>query len=73
LAKAKKTEKDLGTTKKEHLQREQAVAERLNQMSAAAGGTYYTLFHFDGFLALLRFLTYSFSAVLLLIWLCRIY
>jgi hypothetical protein len=43
LAKAKKAEKDLGTAKKEHLQREQAVAEWLNQMSAVAGGTYYTL------------------------------
>jgi hypothetical protein len=55
LAKAKKAEKDLGTAKKEHLQREQAVAERLNQMSASAGGTYYTLFHFDSFLALFTF------------------
>jgi hypothetical protein len=45
LAKAKKAEKDLGIAKKEHLQREQAVAERLNQMSAATGGTYYALFY----------------------------
>jgi phage terminase Nu1 subunit (DNA packaging protein) len=65
LAKAKKAEKDLATAKKEHLQREQAVAEQLNQMSAAAGGTYYTFFHFVGFLALLCLLMYSFSAVLL--------
>jgi hypothetical protein len=50
LAKAKKAEKDLGTTKKEHLQREWAVAEWLNQMSAAAGGTYYTFFHLSAFL-----------------------
>jgi hypothetical protein len=50
LAKAKKAEKDLGTAKKEHLQQEQAVAERLNQMSAAAGGTYYTFFHLLAFL-----------------------
>jgi hypothetical protein len=35
LAKAKKAEKDLANANKEHLQREQAVAERLNQMSAA--------------------------------------
>jgi hypothetical protein len=41
LAKAKKAEKDLADANKEHLQREQAVAERLNQMSAAAGGTCY--------------------------------
>jgi hypothetical protein len=72
LAKAKKAEKDLGIAKKEHLQREQAVAERLNQMSAAAGGTYYTPFYFDGFLALLRLLMYSFSAVLLFLWFGRI-
>jgi hypothetical protein len=55
LAKAKKTEKGLANANKEHLQREQAVAERLNQMSAAAGGTSYTFFHFVGFLALLCF------------------
>jgi hypothetical protein len=65
LAKAKKAEKDLATANKEHLQREQAVAERLNQMSAAAGGTYYTFFHFVGFPALLCLLMYSFSVVLL--------
>jgi hypothetical protein len=72
LAKAKKAEKDLGIAKKEHLQREQAMAERLNQMSATTGGTYYTLFYFDGFLALLRLLMYSFSAVLLFFWFGRI-
>jgi hypothetical protein len=42
LAKAKKAEKALNDANKEHLQREQAVAEWLNTMSAAAGGTYYT-------------------------------
>jgi hypothetical protein len=40
LAKAKKAEKALAYANKEHLQREQAVAERLHTMSAAAGGTY---------------------------------
>jgi hypothetical protein len=72
LAKVKKAEKDLGIAKKEHLQREQVVAERLNQMAAAAGGTYDTLFYFDGFLALLHLLMYSFSAVLLFLWFGRI-
>jgi hypothetical protein len=43
LTKAKKAEKALTDANKEHLQREQAVAERLNTMSAAAGGTYYFL------------------------------
>jgi hypothetical protein len=42
LAKAKKAEKALTDANKEHLQREQAVAERLNTMSAAAGGTFCT-------------------------------
>jgi hypothetical protein len=65
LAKAKKAEKDLAHANKEHLQREQAVAERLNQMSAATGGTYYTFFHLVGFPALLCLLMYSFSAILL--------
>jgi hypothetical protein len=43
LAKAKKAEKALADANKEHLQREQAVTERRNAMSAAAGGTYCTL------------------------------
>jgi phage terminase Nu1 subunit (DNA packaging protein) len=46
FGKAKKAEKDLSNANKEHLQREQAVAERLNQMSAAAGGTYYNFLAF---------------------------
>jgi hypothetical protein len=49
LAKAKKAEKDLSNANKEHLQREQAVAERLNQMSTAAGGTYYNFLAFFQF------------------------
>jgi hypothetical protein len=40
LAKAKKAEKALADANKEHLQREQAMAERLHTMSAASGGTY---------------------------------
>jgi hypothetical protein len=43
LTEAKKAEKSLADANKEHLQREQAVAERLNMMSAAAGGMYYFL------------------------------
>jgi hypothetical protein len=72
LAKAKKAEKDLANANKEHLQREHAVAERLNQMSAAAGGTYYN------FLSLCRY-SCSFMLAdiflfccLLFPWLCRI-
>jgi hypothetical protein len=40
VAKAKKAEKALADANKECLQREQAVAEQLNTISAAAGGTY---------------------------------
>jgi hypothetical protein len=40
LAKAKKAEKALADANKEHLQQEQAMAERLHTMSAAAGGTH---------------------------------
>jgi hypothetical protein len=40
LAKAKKAEKALSDAKKEHIQREQAVTERLNKMSALAQGEY---------------------------------
>jgi uncharacterized protein YhdP len=65
LAKTKKAEKDLANANKEHLQWEHAVAEQLNQISAAAGGTYYTFFHFVGFLALFCLLMYSFFVVLL--------
>jgi chromosome segregation ATPase len=40
LAKAKKAEKALADADKEHHLREQAVAERVQTMSAAAGGIY---------------------------------
>jgi hypothetical protein len=41
LARAKKAEKALSDANKEHIQREQVVAERLNKMSALAGGEYH--------------------------------
>jgi hypothetical protein len=41
LARAKKAEKALSDANKEHIQREQAVTERLNKMSALAGGKYH--------------------------------
>jgi hypothetical protein len=40
LAKEKKAEKALADANKEHLQREQAVTEWLQTMSATAGGTF---------------------------------
>jgi NAD-specific glutamate dehydrogenase len=51
LAKAKKAEKALSDANKEHIQREQAVIDRLNKMSALAGGEY--LFFFVGLIALI--------------------
>jgi hypothetical protein len=41
LARAKKAEKALSDANKEHLQREHAMTERLNKMSALAGGEYH--------------------------------
>jgi hypothetical protein len=46
LAKAKKAEKALSDVNKEHRQREQAVTERLNKMSALAGGEYHAFAFF---------------------------
>jgi hypothetical protein len=69
LAKVKKAEKALSDANKEHLQREQAVAERLNTMSAAARGTHCTflfLLLFD-LLVFLYLLIYSSSAVFCLL------
>jgi septal ring factor EnvC (AmiA/AmiB activator) len=40
LARAKKAEKALADSNKERIQRDQAVTERLNKMSALAGGKY---------------------------------
>ena len=72
LAKVKKAEKDLATANKEHLQREQAVAERLNQMSAAAGGTYYNFLSFCQFSSSLMLADVFLFCCLLFPWLCRI-
>jgi hypothetical protein len=58
-------EKALADADKEHLQREQAVAERLNTMSAAAGGACYTLFPSSVIVAFLRLLIFSFPAIFL--------
>jgi hypothetical protein len=41
LARAKKAEKALSNANKEHIQQEHAVIERLNKMSALAGGEYH--------------------------------
>jgi septal ring factor EnvC (AmiA/AmiB activator) len=46
VAKVKKTEKALADANKEHFQREQAIAERLNTISTAAGGTYLSCYLF---------------------------
>jgi septal ring factor EnvC (AmiA/AmiB activator) len=41
VAKAKKAEKALADADREHVQREQAITKRLNQISALAGGKYH--------------------------------
>jgi septal ring factor EnvC (AmiA/AmiB activator) len=43
LARVKKAEKALADANKERIQRDQAVTERLNKMSALAGGKYHAL------------------------------
>jgi hypothetical protein len=60
LGKAKKAEKALADANKEHAQREQAVAERLRTISAAAKGKCFTLFSISSSVALLYLLTLSF-------------
>jgi hypothetical protein len=72
LAKAKKVEKDMANANKEHLQREQAVAERLNQMSAAARGTYYNLLSFCWFSCSLMLADVFLFCYFLFPWFCRI-
>jgi hypothetical protein len=72
LAKAKKAEKDLATAKKEHLQQEQAVAERLNQMSTAAGGTYLYFLSFCQLSCSLMLADVFLFCFLLFPWFCRI-
>jgi hypothetical protein len=44
LAKAKKVEKALADANQGRIQREQAVTERLNKISALAGGKYHAFF-----------------------------
>jgi hypothetical protein len=72
LAKTKKAGKDLANANKEHLQQEQAMAERLNQMSAAAGGTYYKFLSFYRFSCSLMLADIFLFYCLLFPWLCRI-
>jgi hypothetical protein len=54
----------LADANKEHLQREQVVAERLNTMSAAAGGTYFALFSFSATVNFLYSLIFPFPSCL---------
>jgi uncharacterized membrane protein YdbT with pleckstrin-like domain len=60
LGKAKKAEKALADTNKEHAQREQAVAEHLRTMSATTKGKFFTLFSISTSVALLYLLTLFF-------------
>jgi hypothetical protein len=73
LGKAKKAEKALADANREHAQREQAVAERLRTMSAAAEGEHFALSSILTPIALLYLLTLFFPFLLCLLLLCRIY
>jgi hypothetical protein len=68
LAKAKKAEKALADANKEHLQQEQAMAERLNTMFAAAGGTYCTFL-----LLLLLIYLFSYTCLYILLLLLSVF
>jgi hypothetical protein len=56
LAREKKEEKALSDANNAHPQREQAVTERLNKMSALAGGEYHAFLFFIELPALYAFL-----------------
>jgi hypothetical protein len=56
LARAKKAEKALSDANNAHLQREQAMTEQLNKMSALAGGEYHAFLFFVELPALYAFL-----------------
>jgi hypothetical protein len=72
LARAKKVEKSLSDANNEHIQREQAVVERLNKMSALAGGEYHAFLFFVELPALMLSDLFFFL-YLLFPWLCRSY
>jgi septal ring factor EnvC (AmiA/AmiB activator) len=54
VAKAKNVEKALADANREHVQREQAITKRLNQISALAGGKYHVFPFLANLLILLR-------------------
>jgi hypothetical protein len=56
LARAKKADKTLSDANNAHLQREQAVTERLNKMSVLAGGEYRAFLFFVDLPTLYAFL-----------------
>jgi hypothetical protein len=60
LARAKNAEKALSDANNAHLQREQAVTERLTKMSAFAGGEYHAFLFFVELPALYAFLSVLF-------------
>jgi hypothetical protein len=64
VAKAKKAEKALADANKEHFQQEQAVAEWLNTISAAAGGTYLSCSLFPAGVTFLYLLIFPFPVYL---------
>jgi hypothetical protein len=73
LAKPKKAEKALSDANKEHIQREQALTDRLNKMSGIAGGTYYAFPFFCWVAHSLCLLMCAFFLLSLFPWLRRTY
>jgi hypothetical protein len=63
MAKAKKAKKALADANKGHIQREEAIADRLNQISALAGGNCLSAFSLSVCLSCWWFTCYLFVSV----------
>jgi hypothetical protein len=64
MAKAKKAEKALADANQGHIQREEAITDRLDQISALAGGEYFSILHIVCLLILLVVTYYTFCFLL---------
>jgi hypothetical protein len=64
MAKAKKDEKGLADANQGRIQREEAITDCLNQISALAGGEYFSILHIVCLLILLVVTYYTFCFLL---------
>jgi hypothetical protein len=64
MAKAKKAKKALADANQGHIQREEAITDRLNRISALAGGEYFSILHIVCLLILLVVTYYTFCFLL---------